>query len=354
MCNQRRNWIALIPAYQPTPLLLNLLKEAQQHGFKIVVVNDGSDATLANLFHQAEKYADVAHHTANKGKGRAIKTGLAYIKDHYPSDCIIVTLDADEQHKVTDAEKLCKMAQGNAGSMIFGIRRLNKNVPLRSRFGNTATRLVFRLSTGKSVYDTQTELRAFGSELIPKLLSIEGERYEYEMNVLFICARENILITEAEIETIYIDGNASSHFDTIKDSYRVYKEILKFSESSFANFLVDYGLYSILSVATAALGSSGLIASNIGARIVNSSINYSLNKKIVFKSNTSTVKPLCQYAALAAVILFGNTCVLSLLVNKVGVNRYLAKLCTEILFFFLSWLVQKHIIFSKSAEGGQE
>lgn len=38
---------------------------------------------------------------------------------------------------------------------------------------------------------------------------------------------------------------AGSHFNTIKDSYRIYKEILKFSASSFLGFLVDYGIYGI-------------------------------------------------------------------------------------------------------------
>lgn len=51
-------------------------------------------------------------------------------------------------------------------------QRIKENVPLRSRFGNEVTRFVYRLSTGLMVHDTQTGLRAFGGELIPKLLTI--------------------------------------------------------------------------------------------------------------------------------------------------------------------------------------
>ena len=59
-----------------------------------------------------------------------------------------------------------------------------------------------------------------------------------------------------------------------------------------------------------------------------------------------------QYAALAAGILIGNTVVLSVLADYLGVNRYAAKLITELLFFLMSWLVQRKVIFraGKNAE----
>ncbi len=347
--------IALIPAYEPTDLLPDLLQEVWAQGFEAIVIDDGSGVESKELFQQAEAYATVLHHTANRGKGCAIKTGLAYVLEHMNLDCTIVTLDADGQHRVEDAVRLCMMADKEPGTMVLGCRRLAAGVPARSRFGNTVTRFVFRISTGKSIYDTQTGLRAFGSELIPMLLAVDGERYEYEMNVLLTCAREDVPISEVEIETIYVDGNSSSHFNVIKDSYRVYKEILKFSVSSFVSFLVDYGLYSIFSIATAAYGSAGLIASNIGARIISAGFNFSINRNLVFRSNTHVGKALLRYAVLAAVILAGNTLVLSLLVHTLGVNRYLAKLCTEILFFAISWLVQRCFIFARPKGGdGQE
>ncbi len=351
MSSHKKLWIALIPAYEPTPLMLELLSELWVQGIEAVVIDDGSGADFAELFRQAAEYATVLHHAMNRGKGCAIKTGLAYIQEHFGTDCVVVTMDADGQHRVADAGKLCMTAEEHPGELILGSRKLGANVPLRSRFGNTVTRFVFRLSTGKSVYDTQTGLRAFCSDMIPRLLMVEGERYEYEMNVLLTCAREEVLIREVEIETIYMDGNSSSHFDTLKDSYRVYKEILKFSASSFVSFLVDYGLYSILSIATASLGSRGLIASNIGARVISASVNYSINRNLVFQSDAKAGKTFLQYAVLAAVILTGNTLVLSLLVNTLGVNRYLAKLCTEMLFFTISWLVQKYLIFRRRERG---
>lgn len=340
--------IALIPVYQPTGQLLSLLQEAKNKGFQIVVIDDGSDKALNGIFTSAACFGTVLHHVQNMGKGQAIKTGLSFIQNQYPEDCIIVTLDADGQHRVADAKKICQTAQDHPDALVLGSRKLRDHVPVRSRFGNTVTRFVYHVSTGQRVWDTQTGLRAFSARLIPQLLSIPGERYEYEMNVLLICSRIGIPILEEEIETIYIDGNAPSHFDTVKDSWRVYKEILKFSAASLSSFFVDYGLYSVLTLWTSGMGNiPGILVSNIGARIVSASVNYTINRKLVFQSKAHVVLSAVQYTVLAFGILIGNTVVLSVLADYLGVNRYAAKLITELLFFLISWLVQRKVIFQE-------
>ncbi|MCD7772864.1 MAG: bifunctional glycosyltransferase family 2/GtrA family protein [Ruminococcus sp.] len=342
-------WIALIPAYQPAPLMLALLEKVKRSGFEIVVVNDGSDESADELFSKAKEYATVLTHPENLGKGRAIKTGLKYIITHFSPDCTIVTMDADGQHTESDAENICKIADEHPDWLVLGSRMLKENVPLRSQFGNSVTRLVYRLSTGVKLRDTQTGLRAFSLSLAKRLVEIPGERYEYEMNVLLYCPKEEIPVFEHGIETIYINGNSDSHFDTIKDSYRIYKEILKFSASSFLSFLIDYILFSILSLITSGITASVTI-SNIGARVISSSVNYTLNKRLVFKSRESVAKTALQYFALAAAILAGNTLVLNFLTDYLSLNRYIAKLITELLFFIISWLVQRLVIFRKKEE----
>lgn len=349
----RLEWIVLLPAYQPGGQLLQLLKEAKNEGFQLLVVDDGSDENSQKVFQFASKYATVLRHEQNKGKGQAIKTGLSYIQNYYSGNCVVVTMDADGQHRVADAKKICQIAQNHPDTLVLGSRKLRENVPLRSQFGNTVTRFVYFISTGRRVWDTQTGLRAFSAKLIPQLLTISGERYEYEMNVLLTCSRTGIPILEEEIDTIYIDGNISSHFDTVKDSCRVYKEILKFSAASFISFLVDYGLYSIFTLWTSGLGNvQSILISNIGARIVSACVNYTINRKLVFQSKVHVVRSTVQYAVLAGLILAGNTVVLSFLADYLGINRYIAKLVTELFFFLISWLIQRKVIFreEKNAE----
>lgn len=339
--------IALIPAYKPSAFLPELLKQLNDLDFEIVLIDDGSGSKYEHIFFECSRYAEILYHVQNAGKGAALKTGLTYIVTHDPQDAVIVTVDADGQHKPDDVLAICKLAECNPNTLVLGSRKLNADVPLRSKFGNTVTRFVYRISTGRNVYDTQTGLRAFGTELISRLLQIPGDRYEYEMNVLLYCAREHIAILEHTIETVYLDDNASSHFDTVKDSIRIYKEILKFSASSFVGFLVDYTVYSLLLL----LGCS-LTLSNIVARIISASVNFSLNCKLVFKSNEALLKSLVKYTLLAVCILAGNTLVLNLLVNIYGVHRMFAKIMTEIVFFVLSWIVQRLVVFRK--RGGSQ
>ena len=115
----------------------------------------------------------------------------------------------------------------NEKVLILGKRIRNNNTPIRSKIGNSITRFIYRLATGLDVYDTQSGLRVFNNSLVDYLIDIEGNRFEYEMNVLLKCATHKIEIREVEIETIYIDNNSGSHFNTIKDSYRIYKDIIK-------------------------------------------------------------------------------------------------------------------------------
>ena len=339
--------LALIPSYEPDEELLSLLLQLSEAGFGRIVVDDGSDNGAQALYAQMAPGTILLKHDKNRGKGCALKTGLIYIREHCPADAVVVTLDADGQHRVPDAVRCAEAAADHPDSLILGCRTFEGQVPLRSRFGNTVTRTVYRLSSGASVSDTQTGLRAFRTSLIPFLQSVAGERYEYEMNVLLECPKRNIPLREVPIATVYRQGNTGSHFRTFRDSYRIYREILHFAGSSFLGFLVDYGLYSLLVTLTATWGAFSVPFSNVAARTVSATVNYSVNRKLVFHSRESVMRTGSQYFLLAACILCGNTFLLSWLVNDLGVNRFSAKLVTEATFFTLSWLFQRLVIFRK-------
>ena len=225
------NNIALIPSYNPDDKLVKLVKELTDNKFKVIVVNDGSDKEHSSVFDVIKKECILLNHKDNKGKGCALKTGIKYIIDNY-EDATIVTIDADGQHSVSDAVKICEYCNKHLNYFVIGSRRLDKNSPLRSRIGNSITRLVYSITTGTKIYDTQSGLRAFSKSLAKELLNIYGERYEYEINVLLYLTKRKIPIKELRIKTIYINDNESSHFNTIKDSYRIYREIFKQNKKS--------------------------------------------------------------------------------------------------------------------------
>ena len=362
------SYIALIPAYKPGGKMTETAAELREKGFDIIIVDDGSGPDYEDNFRQAEENATVLTHEINRGKGAAIKTGLAYISrykicgDMKPSDIVIVTVDADGQHLPKDALHIARTAGSRPGTLILGSRALAENVPLRSRFGNSVTRHVFRAVSGIRIHDTQTGLRAFTADMIPALLAVKGDRYEYEINELLCLAADGTPIEEAEIETVYLDGNSSSHFDTIRDSCRIYREIISFalkrgrlkklfqlmlfSASSFASFLIDYALYAVLLIS-----GQSLVFANVAARLVSAGANYAINRSLVFRSKSRIAGSALQYFALAALILTGNTLVLRTLVGA-GMGRMAAKVVTEVVFFLISWTVQRYVIFHSAEETG--
>ena len=342
----------IIPAYDPDERLLQLVEEAtiRLHNIHLIVVNDGSKEEKSELFNKVEKFGVVLNHNKNYGKGRAIKTALTYIHSNELKDTIVVIVDADGQHTVADIDKVVEAA-GADQTLILGSRAFVGNVPVRSQFGNSLTRGIFRLATKVSITDTQTGLRAFSYSLIPYLVRIEGERYEYEMNVLLQCARDGINMIEIPISTIYLEENKSSHFRVIKDSYRIYKEIIRFSCSSLISFFIDYGMFTLWNLIFGSLGMHQVVAvSNLGARCISSVCNYTMNKKYVFKDRDSTHSSAVKYFTLVIMILGMNTILLILLVQTILPNPYIAKIIVEIIMFMVSYYVQKHFVFHKRKE----
>ena len=67
------------------------------------------------------------------------------------------------------------------------------------------------------------------TDLVPWLLNLDGNRFEYEFNMLLEAKKSGHQISEVPIETVYLEENKSSHFRPIRDSIRIYSPFLKFS-----------------------------------------------------------------------------------------------------------------------------
>lgn len=338
--------VVIIPAFQPDETLITIAEQLCSLEYKMIVVDDGSGEDYQQIFENLSDRATVLHHSENQGKGVAIKTALTYIKNEMPDRDVIGVMDSDGQHATEDMRRVLEVASDFRNTLVLGVRTVGKDMPLKSRMGNQITRTVFYLISGVKVSDTQTGLRAFGSELIEQLLSVKGERYEYEMNVLMEAAKTRIPIEEVPIDTIYHDReNSCSHFHVFKDSIRIYKDLLKFALSSFSSFILDYILFAVLMMILPHT-EVWVIAANVCARVVSAFYNYSMNCRFVFRTNRQ-IKTAAGYFALAVFILVINSLVLSMFVQILHISVYPAKILTECIMFFISWLVQKKIIFRK-------
>ena len=222
-------------------------------------------------------------------------------------------------------------------------------MPLRSRLGNQLTRGIFRVLSGEYISDTQSGLRAFSGKLIPMLLKVEGERYEYETNVLMELVKQGIPVVELPIQTVYKDQeNSTSHFHVIRDSIRIYGQLFKFSGSSLLSFAVDYVLFGLM-VWILPEGVVELVAANAIARVFSATFNYTMNTRIVFQKKMGKTSAL-QYMVLAIGIFFMNNMILNLYAEVFGLPVMEAKLLTELTLFIPSFTIQRFWIFRKSVK----
>lgn len=340
----------VIPAYEPSPGLVPVVAAVAGAGYRVIVVDDGSGEGFGGIWSGLAPHAVLLHHAHNEGKGAALKTALKYINDRMPDAGCIITMDADGQHLTDDMEHVAQCAWLNPGTLVLGSRSFDGEVPLRSRLGNTVTRWVFSVTAHTRVRDTQTGLRAFDRSLLGLMLETDGERYEYEMNVLLRCGRRGVPIIEVPITTVYPDKqNSSSHFNGLRDSIRIYSRIFRFASASLISFCSDYLLFLLLTAIFPA-GALFIIVSNILARIGSASLNYTLNARAVFRDGAPASSTLPKYAALAAAILLANSLLLTAF-TLAGIPAAAAKLLCELILFVLSYFVQSRFIFIRPEAG---
>ena len=342
--------VIVIPAYEPDENLVCLTRGLVEKGYCVVVTDDGSGERYRPVFEQICENAIVLTHEKNMGKGQAIRTALRYIKDHIPEAQTIAVADADGQHDIVDVEHVLAVASLNKDSLVLGARSFGEDIPRASRVGNLITRKTFQILSGIRVSDTQTGLRAFSGELAELFLTVPGDRYEYEMNVLCFCVKNRIPILEIPVKTIYHDKqNSCSHFHKLRDSLRIYRQIGKFALSSGSSFVLDYVLFGLLCLLFGKYR-FGVLCSNVVARICSAVFIYQMNARYVFHEQNTGRNTALSYFMLALVILLCNNLVLSFYMKVLAVDPMVAKIFTELTLFLISFAVQNFWIFRHRRE----
>ena len=270
----------LIPAYEPDGELIALTKRLKEAGFAVVIVNDGSGPAFQEIFDAVKDIAHIVPHVKNRGKGAALKTGMAYIRDHMPEAEYFITCDADGQHKVEDVIRVSEQLHSGQ-KFVLTMRKLRKDIPLRSTVGNTMSRVVYALLTKRYLSDNQSGLRGFHRSHIDWMVKVEKDNYDYEMNVLYYAAKKGLYISTLLIEAVYINNNQSSHFQPVKDTIRIYRSLFKLAGGLFI------GLFAAevwLAIATFVFGYDHLLFTVPGAGIIAYAVNILFSKCFMFRN----------------------------------------------------------------------
>ncbi len=356
----------LIPSYQPGKQLVPYVEQLLDAGVsRIVIVDDGSgsdyDAVFAPL--DSLRRVSVLRYPINRGKGYALRYGMRYI--HENKDCrFVITADSDGQHTVADILRMAETLPQDATDLLLGTRDFTStDVPFKSRMGNRITSKVFQGLYGQKITDTQTGLRGFSAALIPQMLQIKGDRYEYEMNQLIYCSIERIPLRSLQIETVYENNNECSHFRAFADSWRIYRIILarafRFMLSSMLCFLVDYGIYllvnSLLKTYVPAFNQylsiffirfvERIAVAAAVARVISATVNYMINRRMVFFSRMAFAKSFGRYAVTVALVIALSSGIVSSLHIGLGWSDTITKIPVDLLLFFVSYYLQRRWVF---------
>ncbi len=352
--------LIVIPALNPGESLIEYVDTLLADGYRnILAVDDGSRTDLRYIFDEIAKKngCEVLRHEVNMGKGKALKDAMLWFLDRYKDDperpCGIITVDSDGQHIAPDVDKIAKAMIENPDSLVLGARDFNKgNVPPKSRFGNKCTVVTLKLFIGGNITDTQTGLRGIPASMLERFSKLPGDRFEYETQMLIDAIQSDTQIVEVPIETVYIDENSGTHFHPIKDSLRIYRVILgtffKYMLSSLSSFVVDYALFCtlffLLSKGTFSENHSIWISTAV-ARICSSLFNYTINKKVVFKSKRGP-STLVMYYILCVLQMAASAGLVSLVNMSGWIPVQAAKIVVDCVLFVISYRIQKSLIFN--------
>lgn len=356
----------VLPSLDPDRKFEKVVDGLVQEGFRhIVIVDDGSCAERKPFFEEAAKKpgCTVLTHEVNRGKGRALKTAFGYVREKLPELRGVITIDGDGQHLTKDIVACGERMLENGDAVVLGCRDFNlPGIPPRSVAGNKTTSRFFRTFFGIRLSDTQTGLRAIPARHLGTFCEIEGERFEYETNMLLYMKRLGIPFIEQPITTVYDPDDYSSHYNAVKDSLRITRVMVRFfatgsgfryAVSSILSWVVDNSLYYAgLGFTVGRYGAAAASAAcHVGARVLSSLFNFNLNRAWVFKSRENYWKSLGKYYLLCVPQTLISVGLLTALVAKLEIGSPLLatgiKILIETGLFLISYFIQKKWVFTK-------
>jgi len=203
-------WV-IIPAYNESRSIRDVVEGAKRYCKNIVIVDDGSRDTTYQVAKKTG--AIVLRHIVNLGKGAALKTGCDFAIMHGADK--IVVLDADGQHNPDEISKFVKLLEDC--DIVFGYRKFTKNMPFVLRFGNVFINYAINLLYRMRLKDTQCGYRAFTAHAYKKI-RWKALDYSMESEMIANAGKHKLKYTEIEIQTIYSDKYKGT---TILDGFKI-------------------------------------------------------------------------------------------------------------------------------------
>lgn len=225
-CIDRSNVAALIPAFLEEAHIADVARRARAQLDHVLVVDDGSADGTESAAQNAG--VEVIRHAVNRGKGAAIKTGLAALGRNGIE--YILILDGDGQHRPEEIPMFVAEANASGADVVIGNRMTDtRTMPLVRRLTNRFMSARISALCGQGIPDTQCGFRMLHREVVPHLFC-ESDAYDYETEMLIIAARRGFQISSVPVSTVY--GDEKSKIHPLRDTIRFLKLIRKYRSNA--------------------------------------------------------------------------------------------------------------------------
>jgi glycosyltransferase involved in cell wall biosynthesis len=217
---------AIIPAYDAERTVAAVVRDVLSvwpTAGAVFVVDDGSRDATAQVARDAG--ARVLVHAENRGKGAALRTGMAAAAN--AGFNVAVTVDADGQHPAHEARRLLD-ADADPGALVLGVRDLARDgAPRANRVSNGISNFFLSVFSRRILSDTQCGLRRYP---VPLALDLGGmdDGYAFEAEIILRAVAAGVRLVELPVQVVYPPADERvTHFDSVRDPARIITRVLK-------------------------------------------------------------------------------------------------------------------------------
>ena len=209
--------VVLIPAYNASRTIGDVVKACREVVSNVVVIDDGSGDDTAAAAKSAG--ADVVSHPKNRGKGGALKSGFAWALEHgYEA---VITLDADGQHLPREIPKFLRAREETRADLIIGGRaHLFGEMLPRRRLANRFSAWSIARASGARITDSQSGFRLYSANLL-RNVRLRTDGFDMESEVIVHAGRGGFKVLTIPIDLGFVDGISTSHYKPLKDTLRI-------------------------------------------------------------------------------------------------------------------------------------
>jgi len=217
-----KNPCILIPSYNESRTIGNIVRKLRQRNFAVFVADDGSVDDTADR--AAAEGAEIIKSSRNTGKGSALRAGFKRVSADTRFDSVVI-MDGDDQHEVSDIAHLMRKCHETGADIVVGNRMANTGrMPIIRVLTNRFMSFLLSKISGQKIPDTQCGFRLIKISALEKI-TLESSNFDIDSEIILKAAKAGCRIESVPIQTVYNDEK--SRINPFVDTLRFIRLLFK-------------------------------------------------------------------------------------------------------------------------------